>query len=98
MSTDELITRAQKAIETGQPNLAQLYMRKALEQTNQQRRELNPIGWQARQLTKAFQSIGDAITKAGKQWADIFESFSKAFASEAGIDHKTNYALVGPSK
>lgn len=98
MSTDELITRARKAIETGQPNLAQLYMRKALEQTNQQRRELNPLGWQARQLTKAFQSIGDGIAKVGQAWADIFESFSKAFASEAGIDSKSDYALVGPSK
>lgn len=30
MTTDDLITRARKAIETGQPNLAQLYMRKAI--------------------------------------------------------------------
>lgn len=30
MSTDELITRAQHAIQTGQPQLAQLYMRKAI--------------------------------------------------------------------
>ena len=98
MSTDELITRARKAIETGQPNLAQLYMRKALEQTNQQRRQLNPLAWQARQLTKAFQSIGDGIVKVGQAWAQLFESFSKAFAPEAGIDRKTNYALVGPNK
>lgn len=98
MTTDELISKAIHAINTNQPRLAQLYMRNALRQTDQLRRELNPIGWQARQLTKAFQTIGDGIAKVGQAWAGIFESFSKAFAPEAGIDRKTNYALVGPDK
>lgn len=73
MSTDELITSARKAIETGQPNLAQLYMRKALEQTNQRRRELNPIGWKARQMAEGFKSIGGGIAKVGQAWARIIE-------------------------
>ncbi|PMQ19300.1 hypothetical protein [Glutamicibacter arilaitensis] len=98
MSTDELITRARKAIETGQPNLAQLYMRNAIEQTNQQRRELNPLGWQARQMAEGFKLIGDLLTQAGQGWMRFVESFGKPFASVSGIDRKTNYALVGPSK
>lgn len=98
MSTDELITRARKAIETGQPNLAQLYMRKALEQTNQQRRELNPLGWKARQMAEGFRLIGELLTKAGNEWARAIESFGKSFAYVSGIDRKTNYTLVGPSK
>lgn len=98
MTTDELITRARRAIETRQPRIASLYMRKALEQTDQRRRELNPIGWQARQLTAAFKSIGDGTSKVGQAWAQVFESFAKAFASESEIDRKSNYALVGPGK
>ncbi|ALG28058.1 hypothetical protein AOZ07_02955 [Glutamicibacter halophytocola] len=98
MTTDELITRARRAIETRQPRIANMYMRKALEQTDQKRRELNPIGWQARQLTTAFESIGDGIAKAGQAWAQIFESFAKAFAPESEIDRKSNYALAGPRK
>lgn len=98
MTTDELIAQAIHAINTNQPRMANLYMKNALEQTEQRRRELNPIGWQARQLTKAFQTIGDGMAKVGQAWADIFESFSKAFAPETGIDRKTDYALVGPRK
>lgn len=98
MTTDELITRARRAIETKQPRIAKMYMRKALEQTDQTRRELNPIGWQSRQLVQGFQAIGDAIAKTGEAWAQIFESFAKAFAPQSGIHRKSNYALVGPSR
>lgn len=94
MSTDELITRARKAIETGQPNLAQLYMRKALEQTNQQRRELNPIGWQARQMVQGFNGIAASLS-------GLFTAFQKGIGRAIEIEsdrQKSDYALLGPSK
>ena len=98
MTTDELIAQAIHSIKTNQPRMANLYMKNALEQTDKRRRELNPLGWQARQLTAAFKSIGDGIAKVGQAWAQVFESFAKAFASESEIDRKSNYALVGPGK
>ena len=98
MTTDELITQAIHAINTNQPRMANLYMKNALEQTDKRRRELNPLAWQARQMAQGFQNIGDAIAKAGQAWARIIEDVTRAFAPESGIDRKTNYALVGPSK
>ena len=98
MTTDELITRARRAIETGQPNLAMLYMRNASEQIDLERRKLNPVAWQARQLTKAFQAIGETIASAGQAWVQIFETFAEAFAPESNIERKSQYALVGPGK
>lgn len=98
MSTDDLITQAVHMIETNQPRMANLYMKNALEQTDKHRRELNPLAWQTRQMVQGFQNIGNAIAKAGEAWAQIFEDLAKAFAPESGIDRKTNYALVGPSK
>lgn len=98
MTTDELISQAIHSIKTNQPRMANLYMKNALEQTDKRRRELNPIGWQARQMVQGFQNIGNAIAKAGEAWAQIFEDLAKAFAPESGIDRKTNYALVGRSK
>lgn len=98
MTTDELITNAIHAINTNQPRMASLYMKNALEQTDKRRRELNPIDWQARQMVQGFQAFGEAIANVGKAWAEIFEYVSKAFAPEPGIEHKANYALVGPGK
>lgn len=98
MTTDELISQAIHAIETNQPRMANLYMKNALEQTEKRRRELNPIAWQARQMVQGFQAFGEAIANVGKAWAEIFEYVTRAFAPESGIDRKTNYALVGPSK
>ena len=49
-------------------------------------------------MAQGFQNIGDAIAKAGQAWARIIEDVTRAFAPESGIDRKTNYALVGPSK
>lgn len=98
MTTDDLITNARKALETGQPNLAKLYMKNALEQTDKRRRELNPLAWQSRQMVQGFKSLGDTIAKTGQAWAQIIEDLTRAFAPESGIDRKTNYALVGPSK
>lgn len=98
MTTDELISQAIHSINTNQPRMANLYMKNALEQTDKHRRELNPLSWQTRQMVQGFQAIGDAIAKAGQAWAQIFEDLAKAFAPEPGIEHKANYALVGPSK
>lgn len=106
MTTDELITRARKAIETGQPNLAQLYMRKALLQTDQQRRELNPLKWELRRLGAGFAAMGLALSGMFKPFEQglrraiqIEEAKAKMNAELfAGIHSKSDYALVGPSR
>ena len=98
MTTDELISQAIHSINTNQPRMANLYMKNALEQTDQRRRELNPLAWQTRQMVQGFQNIGDAIAKAGQAWAQIIEDITRAFAPEPGIERKTDYALVGPGK
>lgn len=98
MTTDELITRAGGAISTGQPKLSQLYMRKALQQIDAKRRELNPLGWQARRMVAGFRAIGDAVSNAGQAWVQAIEAVGKVSASTAAIERKSNYALVGPSK
>lgn len=98
MTTDELITRARRAIETRQPNLARLYMRQALQQTDQQRRELNPLGWHWQKMSKAIQTFGDGVTLLGKQWAQLFDAFTRSFNESATRYAKSDYALVGPGK
>ncbi|MGP9782548.1 hypothetical protein ACT3UQ_08820 [Glutamicibacter sp. AOP12-B1-11] len=94
MSTNELITRARRAIETGQPNLAKLYMRKALGQTDARRRELKPLAWQLRQLGKGLNGMAAAI-------AGVFSAFEIGIARANELEaaqRKTDYALVGPGK
>ncbi|TAP26839.1 hypothetical protein [Arthrobacter sp. S41] len=98
MTTDELITRARRAIETRQPNLARLYMRKALAQTDAHRRELNPLGWKVRDLSKALQIFGDIVTLIGERWAQAFDAFARSFNESANRHAKSDYALVGPGK
>lgn len=65
MTTDELITRARRAIETGQPNLAQLYMRKAAQQVEQHRQQLDPHRRQRQQLQQAAENIQRDYALAG---------------------------------
>lgn len=106
MTTDELITRARKAIETGQPNLAQLYMRNALRQTDQLRRELNPLKWELRRLGNGFAAMGAALCGMFKPFEQglrraiqIEEAKAKMNAELfVGMHSKSDYALVGPSK
>lgn len=73
MTTDYLITKARRALETGQPNLAKLYMRKALEQTEQHRRELNP--W--RELRQHLQAFSDGLQGIVKAYLDAYEPVAK---------------------
>jgi len=106
MSTDDLITRARKAIETGQPNLAQLYMRKALEQVDAQRRELNPLKWELRRLGEGFNVLVGAISGAfqifehGLRRAIQIDAAKAKQNAElfAGIHSKGDFTLVGPAK
>lgn len=101
MTTDELITRAQHTLRTGQLNLAVLYMRKALEQTDQTRRELNPDGYAIRQLKNAFQSYGEAIVAVGNlivdAYAQAFKPLMDLIATTANTT-QNDYTLVGPGK
>lgn len=94
MTTDELISQAIHMIETNQPRMANLYMKNALEQTDQKRRELNPLAWQIRQLAKAFNGISASIS-------GLFTAFQKGIERAIEIESdqmKSDYALVGPSK
>lgn len=94
MTTDELISQAIHSINTNQPRMANLYMKNALEQTDKHRRELNPLGWQIRQMGKSFAMIGASIS-------GIFKSFELGIARAIELEaaqRKTDYALVGPVK
>lgn len=97
MTTGELITRAQHAICTGQPNLAQLYMRKALQQTDQQRRALNPLAWQIRQMSEAFQRATQAFAGIGIALTSLANGIKRAVAAEEEY-RKHHYTLGGPGK
>lgn len=109
MTTDELITRARRAIETGQPNLAKLYMRKALEQTEQHRRQLDP--W--RVLRQNLQAFGDAVQAVAKAYVDAIEPVAKHIAevfaptlnavadgmrATASSSTQNDFTLAGPAK
>lgn len=94
MTTDDLITRARRAIVTGQPRLAQLYMRKALGQTEQLRRKLNPFGFAVR---KAGEAIGLSIGAVGVAVKSFLEGLKRAVAAEE-LERKRNYVLAGPAK
>lgn len=98
MTTDELITKARHAIETGQPNLAQLYMRKALEQTEQQRRELNP--WYAvNQHAKAFTGAVNGLVQAYLDAVrEVLPGLMRVIAETEANRMQSEYALVGPAK
>ncbi|MGP9528598.1 hypothetical protein [Glutamicibacter sp. AOP5-A2-18] len=98
MTTDELITQAIHAINTNQPRMANLYMKNALEQTDKRRRELNPLGWKVRDLSKALQTFGDIVTLIGERWAQAFDALARSSNESADSHAKTNYALVGPGK
>ena len=94
MTTDELIAQAIHAINTNQPRMANLYMKNALEQTDKRRRELNPIGWQFRQMGKSLAMVGASIS-------GLFTAFQKGIERAIEIERdqvKSNYALLGPSK
>lgn len=97
MTTDELITRAQHAIQTGQPRLAQLYMRKALEQTDQHRRELNPLGWQGRQMRRSLQAFADGLRGIAQTYVDAVMPVARRIA-EIAEEAQNNYTLAGPAK
>jgi len=91
MTTDELISRARHALSTGQPNLAQLYMRNAMLQVETSRRKLNPIAWQARQIRAAFEGMVEAVASIGTAIGQLFESLTRAVEPTA---RKNDYALV----
>lgn len=93
MTTDELITRAQHATQTGQPNLAMLYMRKALEQTDQHRRELNPLGYAARQMKRSLQSLADGLRGIAQTYIDAVMPVARHIA-EIAEEAQNNYTLA----
>lgn len=99
MNTDQLMTKARHALLTGQPNLAALYMRKALQQTDDQRRSLNPLGWQCRKLSEGFQQLGRELNTFAEQITSAISEFAKWFGQVTdGETPKSDFVLVGPGK
>ena len=96
MTTDELITRARRAVETGQPRVAGLYMRKALEQVQEQRRELDPLGFACRDISEAVMSVAKGIMEvlmpAVDALCEVFSGTAKAIENSRQGD----FVLVGP--
>lgn len=82
MTTAELMTRAQNAINTNPPRLAQLYMRQALAKTDERRRELNPQAYAFRQLNRGLQDFADGLERIGRRFVEAlaagFEPFTRA--------------------
>lgn len=93
METHDLLTKAQHALRTGQPRLAKLYMRKALEQTDQHRRELDPIGWQGRQLVKGISAFAQGFARVGIAFTSLADGIKRAYTAEE-LGRKSDYALV----
>lgn len=85
MTTAELMTRAQHAIKTNQPRLAQLYMRKALEQTDQLRRELDPQAYAFRQAQRSFQAFADQLERFAWEISDTFMNAANNLARAFGV-------------
>lgn len=83
MTTAELMTRAQNAINTNQPRLAQLYMRQALAQTDEHRRELNPQAYAFRQAQRSFQAFADQLERFAWEMSGVLmnaaDNFARAF-------------------
>lgn len=99
MTTEELITRAQHAARTNQPRLARLYMRQALHQVDQHRRQLNPRGWERRRQREALRSMGRALQEAGKAWVTMFEALAEALQPAPPRGGTQNdYALAAPQE
>lgn len=101
MTTDQLITKAIHAINTGQPNLAQLYMRKAAQQIEQHRQQLDPHRRQRQQLQQAaermrrgLQQFVDGLRKVAQVYIDALRPVAEALAENKQHD----YALAGPAK
>lgn len=108
MTTDLLISKAIHALNTGQPNLSKLYMRKALEQTEQHRREIDPHR-EARQRLEAFyegvrgiaQAYIDAVRPAVLQIVEALKPAVNEMLKAQDAAHnprRADFALVGPGK
>ena len=100
MSTDQLINRAIHCLNTGQPNLAKLYIRKAHQQTSLRRQELKRDLRAAKY--KQLEASGTPFGSAGARVADAMSDFAAAFTgiiSSAGprAQMRSSYALVAPS-
>lgn len=85
MTTAELMTRAQNAINTNQPRLAKLYMRQALAQTDERRRELNPQAYAFRQAQRSFQAFADQLERVGWEISEVFMNAADNFARAFGV-------------
>lgn len=84
MTTAELMTRAQNAINTNQPRLAQLYIRQALAQTDEHRRELNPQAYAFRQLNRGLQDFADGLERIGRSFVEALAASFEPFARALG--------------
>lgn len=88
----DYIGRAERAIRTGQPNLAMLYMRRALSETEQGRAWL--AWFDARTAVEAF---ADALRSLAKHVAPVL-----ALMRDCGIAGQSRvqerYGLAGPAK
>lgn len=91
MTTDQLISKAIHAIRTDQPRLSQLYMRNALQQVDQHRKDLNPLSWKIRKMSEAFQHLGQAFQHISNAWTTLAKGFARARAAEA---RKSDYTLT----
>ena len=105
MTTEELINRAHHAIRTNQPRLAQLYMRNALQQIDHHRRQLDPLGWQLRQLKAGMQAIeqgmqamGQTIRKARDQIIEALRILHPIQPAPHRGDTQNDYALAAPQE
>lgn len=95
MTTDELITRARRAIDTGQPNLSMLYMRKAAQQVEAQRRQADP--WRA--LRATVRAVYADLANMANAIRDALSEAARALLPPADASApRADYVLAGPAK
>lgn len=99
MTPDQLITKAIHCLNTGQPNMAKLYLRKADQLVTADRRQIKhelrelkyrdlqvrglPVAAAIARITDSFMEMADAVTTAFK--TNVLSPFPQS-----------GYALVGP--
>lgn len=98
MNPDQLITKAIRCLNTGQPNMAKLYLRKADQLVKAHRKilraELRECKY--RRLEAAGQAVPAALARIVDSWRDMTEILTGTFTKRSA-SIQSNYALAAPA-
>ena len=98
MSTDQLINKAIHCLNTGQPNMAKLYIRKASTQTAARRQELKAELRECKYRKIELSGRPLAALEAGAaRLTDHFEDVAEAVSAAYRSNMPSLFALAGPA-